>query len=243
MSVIFLSLKAKSQTAFDVWFLYMVFSSTKKCKSAYQKENFRCSIFNTTYNTSWHLDIWFGKCIVLNFKNRCPYAIHLLLNLFFYVFTRLLPGPEASITLIFENVLLRNEWIISWPEEQNLTQHCNFYIGIYTYFLYLKLLVSIPKRRFRYSILNTTRTTSLLSGYLVWQVYSPWFYKLAPSCQTDIGLIQVKEEGWRGVSEGWQGCSEGFPEGEARGKSRGAALPAQGKPRPSRLFYSDLHSI
>ena len=39
-----------------------------------------------------------------------------------------------------------------------------------------------------------------------------------------IGLIQVKEEGWTGFSEGWQGCSEGFPEGEARGKSQGAAL-------------------
>ena len=37
----------------------------------------------------------------------------------------------------------------------------------------------------------------------------------------NIGLIQVKEEGWTGFSEGWQGCSEGFPEGEARGKSRG----------------------
>ena len=43
----------------------------------------------------------------------------------------------------------------------------------------------------------------------------------------DNGLIQVKEEGWTGLSEGWQGCSEGFPEGcsegfpegEARGKS------------------------
>ena len=44
-------------------------------------------------------------------------------------------------------------------------------------------------------------------------------------------------------SKGWQGCSEGFSEGEARGKSRGAALPARGKPRPSRLFYSDLYSI
>ena len=42
-----------------------------------------------------------------------------------------------------------------------------------------------------------------------------------------IGLIQVKEEGWTGFSEGWQGCSGGFPEGEARGKSRGAALPAR----------------
>ena len=29
-------------------------------------------------------------------------------------------------------------------------------------------------------------------------------------------------------SEGWQGCSEGFPEGEAGGKYRGAALPARG---------------
>ena len=46
-----------------------------------------------------------------------------------------------------------------------------------------------------------------------------------------------------GFSEAWQGCSEVFPEGEARGKSRGAALPARGKLRPSRLFYSDLHSI
>ena len=58
-----------------------------------------------------------------------------------------------------------------------------------------------------------------------------------------IGLIWVKEEGRTGFSKGWQGCSEGFPEGKARGKSRGAALPARGKPRPSRLFYSDLHSI
>jgi hypothetical protein len=33
-----------------------------------------------------------------------------------------------------------------------------------------------------------------------------------------------------GFSEGWQGCTEGFPKGEARGKSQGAALPAQGKP-------------
>ena len=58
-----------------------------------------------------------------------------------------------------------------------------------------------------------------------------------------IGLIRVKEEGWTGFSEGWQVSSEGFPEGEARGKSRGAALSARGKSPPSRLFYSDLHSI
>ena len=38
------------------------------------------------------------------------------------------------------------------------------------------------------------------------------------------GLIWVKEEGRTGFSQGWQGCSDGFPEGEARGKSRGAAL-------------------
>ena len=38
---------------------------------------------------------------------------------------------------------------------------------------------------------------------------------------TYIGLIQVKEEGWTGISKGRQGCSEGFPKGEARGKSRG----------------------
>ena len=57
------------------------------------------------------------------------------------------------------------------------------------------------------------------------------------------GLIQVKEEEWMRFSKGWQGCSEEFPKGEARGKSRGAALPARGKPRPSQLFYLDLHSI
>ena len=54
-----------------------------------------------------------------------------------------------------------------------------------------------------------------------------------------FGLIQVKEEGWTGCSKGWQGCSEGFPNGEAWGKSRGAALPARGKPHPSLLFYLD----
>ena len=59
----------------------------------------------------------------------------------------------------------------------------------------------------------------------------------------NLGLIQVKEEGWTGFSVGWQGCSGGFPKGKTRGKSQGAALPGQGKPRPSRLFYLDLHSI
>ena len=43
--------------------------------------------------------------------------------------------------------------------------------------------------------------------------------------------------------EGWQGCSSGFPSGLALGNSLRAALPALGKPRPSQLFYSDLHSI
>ena len=47
------------------------------------------------------------------------------------------------------------------------------------------------------------------------------------------GLIQTKEEAWTELSEGWQGCCEGFPEGEAHGKSGGAAPPAQGKTRPS----------
>ena len=59
----------------------------------------------------------------------------------------------------------------------------------------------------------------------------------------DIRLIQVKEEGWTGFSKGWQGWSEGFPEGKAQETSEKAALPARGKPRPSRLFYLDLHSI
>ena len=57
------------------------------------------------------------------------------------------------------------------------------------------------------------------------------------------GLIWVKEEGRTEFSEGWQGCFEVFPKGKARGKSWGAALPARGKPSPSRLFYSGLHSI
>ena len=64
---------------------------------------------------------------------------------------------------------------------------------------------------------------------------------LAFGCAEGIVLIKVKEEGWTWFSKGLQGCSEGFPEGEARGKSRGAALPALGKPRPTRLFYWDLH--
>ena len=53
------------------------------------------------------------------------------------------------------------------------------------------------------------------------------------------GLIRVKEEGWTDLSEGWQVCSGGFCEGEARGKSRGVALPPRGKLHPSWLFYSD----
>ena len=68
-------------------------------------------------------------------------------------------------------------------------------------------------------------------------------WKLYIKQPRNTGLIQLKEEGWMGFSEGWQGCSEGFPEGEAGGKSRGAALPARVRPRPSRLFYLDLHSI
>ena len=52
-----------------------------------------------------------------------------------------------------------------------------------------------------------------------------------------------KRGGKDGVFRGLAGLLRGIPEGEARGQSRGAALPARGKPRPSRLFYSDLHSI
>ena len=50
----------------------------------------------------------------------------------------------------------------------------------------------------------------------------------------NLGLIQVTEEGWTGFSKGWQGYSEGLPEGEAGGKSRGAALPAG---ENSMLYY------
>ena len=49
--------------------------------------------------------------------------------------------------------------------------------------------------------------------------------------------------GTGGISEGWQGSSKGFLEGEAQGKSWGAALPDWGKPRRSRFCYSDLHSV
>ena len=52
-----------------------------------------------------------------------------------------------------------------------------------------------------------------------------------------------KRGGMAGFSKGWQDCSEGFPEGEVRGKSGKAALPAQGKACPSQLFYLDFHSI
>ena len=48
------------------------------------------------------------------------------------------------------------------------------------------------------------------------------------------GLIQVKEEGWTGLSKGWQGCSEGNPS-EQPGQPE--------KTRQSQLFYLDLHSI
>ena len=48
--------------------------------------------------------------------------------------------------------------------------------------------------------------------------------------------VLLKEEGRTGFSKGWQGSSEGFPEGGAQGKSRGAALPAQGKPVLSDYF-------
>ena len=70
----------------------------------------------------------------------------------------------------------------------------------------------------------------LLYSYLVWLTIRS-SYKVSWGKQ-QTGLIRVKEEGWMGFSEGWQGCSEGFPEGEARGK-----------PRPSRIFFSDLYSI
>ena len=46
-----------------------------------------------------------------------------------------------------------------------------------------------------------------------------------------------------GVFNGCQGCSEGFPKEEAGWKSRGATLPAHGKPSPCALFYSDLHQL
>ena len=52
-----------------------------------------------------------------------------------------------------------------------------------------------------------------------------------------------KRGGKARFSKGLQGCSEGFIEGKAQGKFHAAALLARGIPRPSRLFYSDLHSF
>ena len=48
-----------------------------------------------------------------------------------------------------------------------------------------------------------------------------------------IGLVWVNKEGQTGFSRGCQGCTKG---------TRGAALTAQGKLCPSRLFHSCLHS-
>ena len=73
----------------------------------------------------------------------------------------------------------------------------------------------------------------------------PTLARLASPTTTSgqYGLIRVKEEGRTGFSEGLEGCSKGFPKGKAQGKSRGAAMPARGKVRPPRLFYSDVHHI
>ena len=52
------------------------------------------------------------------------------------------------------------------------------------------------------------------------------------------GLIQVEEEGWTGFSKGWQGCSEGFAEGEAWGKSRGAAVEKKNMYKTQRVQWA-----
>ena len=52
-----------------------------------------------------------------------------------------------------------------------------------------------------------------------------------------------KRGGKDGVFRGLVGLLKGFPEGKAGGKSEVAALPAEGTPCPSQLFYLDLHSI
>ena len=58
-----------------------------------------------------------------------------------------------------------------------------------------------------------------------------------------LDILQVAKKMvlyWVNLSK--RGGKDGVFQGLA-GLLRGAALPAQGKPRPSRLFYSDLHSI
>ena len=76
-------------------------------------------------------------------------------------------------------------------------------------------------------------------GHCDWMTESAQGGRFSENYFMMTGLIQVKEEGWTGFSKGWQRCSEGFPKGKVWGKSWGAALPAQRKPRPSPLFYLD----
>ena len=89
----------------------------------------------------------------------------------------------------------------------------------------------------------------------IWFHNQLWLLALAPGDQGIMAMHGAcvhtvhtrgnpsKKRGTDGITEGWQGCSKGFPKGEARGKSRGAALPARGKFCFSWLFYLDLHSI
>ena len=58
-------------------------------------------------------------------------------------------------------------------------------------------------------------------------------------CYKFLGTLDWVNLSKRG---GMDGVFQGLA-GLLRGISRGAALPAQGKPRPFRLFYSDLHYI
>ena len=55
--------------------------------------------------------------------------------------------------------------------------------------------------------------------FSIWNIenYEEEKTPLEKSLEDDIGLIQVKEEGWTGFSEGWQGCSEGFSKAKPDG--------------------------
>ena len=143
-----------------------------------------------------------------------------------------MPAPPSSYLYTLRHILLALlTTILHWSGLNNWVAMPRMYGRALSYSCSLVVLICISSSwkwwpiYYRVSMVSTLEDTR--------------FFFVHPY----IGIIQVKEEGWTGFSGGWQGCSEGFPEGKARRKSQGAALPARGKTCPSRLFYLDLHSI
>ena len=58
---------------------------------------------------------------------------------------------------------------------------------------------------------------------------------------TEIGLIQVKEEGWTWFSKGWQGFSKGFPKGKPeRNPEEEPCQPEESPVHPDFLTWIDI---